>query len=358
MPLKILHIAPQNFAGMPLDFVKMHRRSGHESSLVTLYRNTLDFEEDICLGLPLPTGRRAKAWRDRKAEDQSADILKYAGAKNFAEKLYFKYRDFKNRSVINDAVKRYSLFDFDIYHFDGGMDFFRDLSFARELKKRNKKIVCCYFGSDLRSRGIFRELDEMSDLNLTVEFDHLSLHKNIHYVFFPFDLKAFRISKKNNKKLKIIHSPTNRKFKGTDKIINVMNEIEKKREIEFILLENTERSKVLEIKKECDLAIDQVGGELGGSGYGKNSIENLSFGIPTFTEFTGDYLLFLERNPFIHSTIETLEENMIKLIDNEDLRNDVSAKGRKWAEDHHSFEAVNKKLTEYYREFNISSDDN
>ena len=50
-----------------------------------------------------------------------------------------------------------------------------------------------------------------------------------------------------------------------------------------------------------------MGGEIGGSGYGKNSIENLSMGVPTFTEFTEDYLKFIKENPFIHSTIETLE---------------------------------------------------
>lgn len=354
MSLKILHIAPQNFAGMPFEFVKMHRKYGHESSLVTLYKNTLNFEEDICLNLPLPSGKGAKAWRDSKAEEAVENKLKYAGPKNLAEKIYFNLRDQKNKNVINETIEKHSLYDFDVYHFDGGMDLFRDIRFAKELEKRNKKIVCCYFGSDLRSRGVFREMDEMSDLNLTVEFDHLALHPNINFTFFPFDTDAFVIKEKNNKKIKIIHSPTNRKFKGTDKILEIINEVEKEREIEFILLENTDREKVLEIKKECDLAVDQVGGELGGSGYGKNSIENLSMGIPTFTEFTNDYLLFLERNPFIHSTVDTLKDNILKLIDNKDLRKDVAVKGREWVEDFHSFNAVNKKLNEYYSKFNIT----
>ncbi len=356
LSLKILHIAPQNFAGMPFDFVKMHRRSGHESSLITLYKNTLNFPEDICLGMDLPGGKRAKAWRDSKAESSGDKILKYAEPKNFAENIYFKLRDLNNSGMINKAIETHSLYNYDIYHFDGGMDLFRDMRFAKELKRRNKKIVCCYFGSDLRTRGIFREMDEMSDLNLTVEFDHLKLHKNISYIFFPFDTDQFKIIKKKNKKLKIIHSPTNRKFKGTDKILKVINEIDKIRNIEFILLENTDREKVLKIKTECDLAIDQVGGELGGSGYGKNSVENLSMGIPTFTEFTDEYLFFLERNPFIHSTIDTLKENILKLTDNEELRKDISVKGREWVESFHSFKAVSGKLQEYYGKFNIAAD--
>lgn len=349
MSKNILHIAPQNFAGMPLDFVKMHRAAGDRSNLVTMFKNTLNFEEDISLGIELPSGTGAKKWRDAKISKSEVPGLKFIKAKNIFEKIYFDLRDIKNKSKIETLIKDKNLYDFDIYHFDGGMDLFRDLRFAKELKKRGKKIVCCYFGSDLRTRGIFRELDEMSDLNLTVEFDHLAIHSNINYLFFPFDVSKYEIRKKNNDKIKIIHSPTNRLFKGTDKIISVISEIEKERQIEFILLENIDREKVLEIKSGCDLAIDQVGGELGGSGYGKNSLENLSMGIPTFTEFSEDYLFFVKENPFVHSTIDTLKENMIRMIDNEILRNEVSLKGRLWAEKYHSFRSVNEKLLEYYK---------
>ncbi len=349
---KILHIAPQNFAGMPLDFVKMHRDAGSESRLITLYKNTINFEEDICLNFDLPAGKSAKIWRDSKISSAAAE-LKYYKPKNFLEKIFFILRDQMNKPVIEKLITDNKLYDFDIYHFDGGMDLYRDLKFAKEIKKRRKKIVCCYYGSDLRTRGVFKELDEMSDLNLTVEYDHLAIHRDINYIYFPFDDSDYEIKKRNNKKIKIIHSPTNRKFKGTDKILKVINEIDKLRQIEFILIENMERSKVLEIKSGCDLAIDQVGGEMGGTGYGKNSIENLSMGVPTFTEFTEDYLNFIQENPFIHSEINTLGENIIRLIDNEILRNEISISGRLWVEKYHSYNSVNAKLQEYYKKFNI-----
>ncbi len=339
---------------MPHDFVKMHKNSGAESRLITLFKNTLNFDEDICLNFKLPSGKGAKIWRDSKITKSTSPIVRYNKPKNIIEKIYFSLRDEKNKNKINSAIKKYDLLSYDIYHFDGGMDFFRDLRFVKELKKRQKKIITCYYGSDLRTRGIFKELDEMSDLNLSVEYDHLELHKNINYIFFPFDVNDFKIKKKTNKKIKIIHSPTNRKFKGTDKILKVINEIDKIREIEFILIEGMERSKVLDIKSGCDLAIDQVGGELGGSGYGKNSIENLSMGIPTFTEFTEEYLNFIQENPFLHSTINTLKDNLIEMIDSENKRYDLSLKGRKWVEKYHSFEAVDKMLQSYYLKYKIT----
>ena len=339
---------------MPMDFVKMHRQNNVESRLITLYKNTLNFEEDVSLNFPLSTGSVSKKWRNSKLDTDSAGKkLKYYKPKNVLEKFYFKFRDFKNKSLIENLISEYNLFDFDIYHFDGGMDLYRDLSFAKKLKRMNKKIVCCYFGSDLRSRGVFRELDEMSDLNLTVEFDHLNIHPNINYLYFPFDVKQFSVRQKDNRTLKIIHSPTNRKFKGTDKILKVINDIKKEKDIDFILLENADREKVLKIKSECDLAIDQVGGELGGSGYGKNSIENLSMELPTITEFSNDYLNFIQENPFIHCTIDTLKEKLTALIGNRNLIKEYSEKGRKWVEKYHSFESVNIKLMNLYNKYNI-----
>jgi len=336
-----------------MDFVKMHRQFGFESNLVTLYKNKLNFEEDISLNLELPQNNLAKKWRDNKVAIRQESKLKIYKPKNPAEQIYFKFRDLKNKKKIKMLIDRHKLFDYDIYHFDGGMDFFRDISFAKELKKRGKKIICCYFGSDLRTRGIFQELENISDLLLTVEFDHLALHKNVNYIFFPFDVKKFEFRVNNNRIKKIIHSPTNRAFKGTDKILKVIDEAKKEANFEFLLLENIDREELLRIKKTCDLAIDQVGGEMGGSGYGKNSLENISMGIPTFTEFSEDYMKFLPDNPFINSNIKNLKEQIVKTVNDDNIIESLAINGRKWAEETHSFEAVNEKLLNYYKKFNI-----
>ena len=323
----------------------MQSRAGHTSRLVTMFQNTLNFEEDISLNFKLPVSKAAKLWRDSKMSG-----LKYYEPKNFLESIYFNLRDFKNRSEITALIDKHN---FDVFHFDGGMDFFRDLRFAKELKRRGKKIVCCYYGSDLRSRGIFRELDEMSDLNLTVEFDHLELHKNIHYLFFPFDVEKVEYRFPELEKVKIIHSPTNRLYKGTDKILNVMDELKKSHDFEFILAENINRDKLLEMKRECNLAIDQVGGELGGSGYGKNSIENLAMGLPTITEFYDEYMNFLPENPFITCSIDNLKDTIINYIKNLKLLKEISLTGRKWVEKYPSYESVNARLEHLYKENNI-----
>ena len=333
---------------MPYDFMKMQSEAGYKTRLVTMYRNTLNFEEDLTLNFKLPLSKAAKIWRDSKISG-----LKYYKPKNILESIYFKARDARNSSRINDFIKKNNLFDYDIYHFDGGMDFYRDLRFAKELKQRGKKIVCCYFGSDLRSRGVFKGLDDMSDLNLTVEYDHLQLHKNIHYLFFPFDVKKVDYKFVQSDKLKIIHSPTNRLYKGTDKILKVIEGLKKSFDFDFILAENVPRERLLKMKRECNLAIDQVGGELGGSGYGRNSIENLAMGLPTITEFYGEYLEFLPENPFISCSIDKLKDSIINLIKNAGLLKEYSEAGRKWVEKYHSYESVNKSVEKLYAENNL-----
>jgi hypothetical protein len=88
---KILHIAPQNTAGMPMDFVKMHRQAGHESNLVTIYKNKLNFEEDISLNLELPQSSLAKKWRDKKISEPAETKLKEYKPKNLLKRFIFLF---------------------------------------------------------------------------------------------------------------------------------------------------------------------------------------------------------------------------------------------------------------------------
>ncbi len=355
----ILHIAPQNFAGMPIDFVYMHRKFGFKSNLITIYKETTDYPSDIKIDLNLPKGKLAKLYRDKKflKKNQNNDSKQNTNLKYYkyrlSDRIYFKIRDWFNNRKIKECIEKHSLLDYDIYHFDGGIDLYRDFRFVKELKKNGKKIIACYFGSDLRTRGVFKEMEELSDLNLTVEFDHTKIHPNINYIFFPYDCENAKPKENFNPILKIIHSPTNRLFKGTEKILKIINKLKKDFEFEFLLIENISRNKLLHIKRECDLAIDQVGGILGGSGYGKNSIENFSIGLPTITEFTKDYEEFLPENPFIVANEETLYDVIANIIKNPEILFEYSRRSVNWLKKYHSYEAVNNNLMKLYHKFNI-----
>lgn len=356
---KILHIAPENFAGVPISFVKMHRQFGDQSRLITLHKTKIDFEEDLCLNLPLPEFKLAKLWRSKKVSEiqQAKEIAApFFSPKNIFEELYFNWSDGQRTALIDEVITRLNLNEYEIIHYDGGLDFFRNPTQAIKWKKEGKKIVCCYYGSDLRSRGIIRELDQISDLNITSEFDHLSLKKNIEYLFYPYDGSDLpEKSNAENDKVRIVHSPTNRKYKGTDLIISVIEKINKEKKIEFLLLENLRRSDVLKIKSTCDISIDQVGGTMGGTGYGKAGLETLAMSIPTITNMTNEYERWIPENPFIAANnFDELYIKLNELIEDKLLRDEYGRKGMEWVKKYHSFESVNKRLKELYKSYGIT----
>ncbi len=360
--LKILHIAVENFAGVPLSFVKMHRAMGDKSLLVTFYKTKQEFPEELSLDFKIPRNFFANLWRQIKITKNVLSIEKkektyplYFEPKNFLESLFFDIRESIRRKKIYEFIEKHHLNEFDIIHYDGGMDFFRDSHIAKQWKIDGKKIVCCYYGSDLRSRGLMRELDKISDLNLTSEFDHLEMHPDIHYIFYPYegDDLPERIPNESNK-VRIVHSPTNRKFKGTDLILKVIKEIKKDRDIEFFLLENLPRHEVLKIKATCDICIDQVGGKYGGTGYGKSGLESLAMGIPTVTNMTDAYQKFLKENPFVVANNEKeLKDKLIELIDNKNLREEIGKLSIDWVKKYHSYKSVNDQLLNLYKQHGI-----
>ncbi len=356
--LKILHIAPQNYAGVPYDFYKMHSECGDNSHLITFHKNPLNFPEDICLELPLPNFSLAKIWRRKKME--SVETNKQISTpifqpKNIIERCYFEINDAMKKSLLEQTISKYNLNDFDIIHYDSGLDFYRDARQAIKWKKMGKKIVCCYYGSDLRIRGLIKELDAISDLNITSEFDHLAMKNNLEYIFYPYNMNEVPQKKENQSgRIKIVHSPTNRKYKGTELILSVIQKLNKEFKIEFILLENLDRETVLEIKSQCDICIDQVGGSMGGTGYGKAGIETLAMGIPTITNMTKEYENWLPENPFIVANNENeLYIKLSELILDENLRKNLGVNGKNWVKKYHGYQSVNIKLFQLYRKYNI-----
>lgn len=354
---KILHIAPQNYAGVPFSFYQMHNACGDYARLITLHKNPIKFKEDVCLNWYLPNFSLAKNWRKQKAagSHSSPPTGKYFKEKNIFERIYFEANDLFRTPIVDSLKKKFLLDQFEIIHFDAGLDFFRFPKQALEWKKAGKKIVCCYYGSDLRQRGIIKELNEISDLNITSEFDHLQMKDDLRYLFYPYDASELPTKKNHEgKKIRIIHSPTNRVYKGTQLIIEAIKEVGKNRGIDFILAENMNRDELLQLKSGCDISIDQVGGKFGGTGYGKAGLETLAMGIPTITNMSDEYRSWLPENPFVVANDrQELINSLYNLIDDAKTRMAIGEKGIRWVEKYHSFKSVNEKLHQLYREKNI-----
>jgi len=354
--LKILYLAPEHYTGALGLFVQAHRERGHRCRLVTLFRSRSRYREDICLHLPLVGPRsylmsvRRAAYRSHGPRGEFAVRDGYPPRwepANRAERWFFTMRDALWAPFIHRAIARYGLLDYDIYHLESGLGFFRDARIIKRLKARGKRIVCGYHGTDIRQRGVIPEIDRLSDLNLTCELDLLGRHPRMKYLFLPIDLSRFSFSEPRKRVRYIGHAPTNRYFKGSDDIIRICRELERDYDVRLILIENKSHQEALRLKSRCDIFIDQIA-NLGGWGYGMNSLESLAMGIPTCTNMVAEYEAFLPDHPFIQVDREHLKEQLIRLIQDDRLRRQKARQGREWIKRHHDIGAVMDQLYRYY----------
>jgi hypothetical protein len=355
--LKILHLCDQNWVGTASTFVRYHNRLGNYSRLVSLSRCQSEFEEDICLDLPLVRGNRRDMALKRivnlihrnAPKNVDMDGLRVWKPRSRLESFLFTLRDTLWASKVYSVVEKHDLLDFDIYHLESGYGFFSDGRLMRKIKAMGKKIVCYYLGTDLRDRGVIPAIDRLSDLNITTEFDHLKLHPNLRFSFLPFEPENFRMIEKENDTLRICHAPRNRLLKGTARIIEACNRLKRRHDVELVLIEGRPHKQALEIKMTCDVAIDQVG-DKGGTGYGVNSLETLSMGMPTLTSFTPEFEDFLPDHPFIVVNPDNLTAKLEQVVTDRDLRRRKGAEGRQFVERYHSAQKVTETIYALYRE--------
>jgi len=352
--VKSLHFSFFNTVNVPLTFCKVYEAMGHGARLLTVYKHRGAIPEDICLNKKLfdpwwlhqLRGKREKTAEKLIAKEAERGALHEYKPATVLESVYVALRDNWRALEFGGLAKRYDLFGFDIYHFHGGIDFFRDSRWARKLAVMGKPIVCHYHGPDMRTRGIVRAVDDVSGLNLTSEFDLLGLHPRLKYLAIPFDCSNLPSKTSLGKRIRIIHTPSNPAAKGTHLIEPVLARLAAERGIEYAIVTGASRQRVIEEKMRSHIAIEQIG-NFGGTGYGVNSLETLAMGMPTVTEFTPEYAAFLTGHPFVLADRRSLFEVLVKLIDDEEYRTTVGSKGRRWVEEHHSFSAVWQTMLEY-----------
>jgi len=359
MTLRILYISPENTVGTLSSWKRAHEAKGNECTFVTLYKSKHKYDLGICLNLPLVN---TSSWylggRHRYYQMFHGELGDYKEKDGYPptwhpntrfEKLYFQFRDWVWHFYIEPAIEKYGLMDYDIYHFDWGLDLYRDCRFVKRIAKLGKPIVCTYHGQDMRTRGVIPEMNSLSQLNLTSELDLLKKHPDIQYLFLPFDTKLHQPSFKTNETVKICHSPTNRYYKGSETIIPICEKLAERENVEFVLIENMPHAATQKIKQSCDILIDQIHNR-GGWGYGMNSIEALSMGLCCVTELVPEYVDFIPDHPFVNVTGENLLNSLRNLIDNSTKILEYKKKAREWVIKNHGLTSTVEKLYNYYSE--------
>jgi len=357
--MKILYISPENTVGTLNLWKKAHEAKGNECDFVTLYKTKQKYDAGICLNLPLI---KASSWYMisrhfyyKMVRSKEGDYGEREGCppvwepNTFVEKLYFKFRDWLWSFKVEPAIIKWDLLDYDIFHLEWGLEFYRDGRFVKKLHTLGKPIVCTYHGQDLRTRGVIPEINSLSQLNLSSELDLLKKHPDLDYLFLPYDTHKYKPSFKVNSPIRICHSPTNRFYKGSETIIPICKELAKRDDVEFILIENMSHEKAMELKQSCDILIDQVHNR-GGWGYGMNSVEGMAMGLCCVTELNSEYVEFISDHPFINATGDTLLKKLIELINDPDKIQLSKEQSLVWVNKYHNLHNTADRLYGYYSE--------
>ena len=176
----------------------------------------------------------------------------------------------------------------------------------------------------------------------------LDKHPDINYLFLPIDISKHDYSDKVNNIIRICHSPTNRYYKGSDKIIEVCNKIANEHNnVEFILIENQSQEETIQIKSTCDILIDQIYNR-GGWGYGMSSVEAMAMGLCCATELNAKYELFIPEHPFININENNMFKELSKIVKDPDILQTMKQKSNQWVKSNHDINIVGKALYNYY----------
>lgn len=348
---RILHLAPFNISGVPITLVRAERELGFDSRLITLGRDPRDYEEDICLDLPFLdfVGTR---WAKKLFSDPArlqvtnrraipSSIPPTWTPHSLPEKWLVAFREALWQKKIAQAMAAVDFWNFDLYQLESGLEFFRDGRTILALKKRDKRVICLYTGSDLRTRGVISPIDSVADLRLSLEFDHLALHPRLQHVFFPLELRRFSAALlHNNDRIVIGHAPTNRAAKGSAAIIETVRSLQSEFPIDLELIEGVSYEEALRRKSRCDIFIDQIG-ELG---YGLNALEALAMGICTCTSLVAGFAEKYRDHPFVEVNAGNLRERLRRLCQQAAERECARQRAREWAERMHDARQVVKRI--------------
>lgn len=139
----------------------------------------------------------------------------------------------------------------------------------------------------------------------------------------------------------IVHTPNHRGFKGTEFILNAIDELKQEGySINFLLLEKIKNTEVLRIlREEADILVEQIIF----SGYAMSGIEGMANGLAVLSNLSNDtytQLLrrysYLDECPILSTNPENIKDNIRLLIDNPGLRQQLGGLGIRYVKKYHS----------------------
>jgi glycosyltransferase involved in cell wall biosynthesis len=143
--------------------------------------------------------------------------------------------------------------------------------------------------------------------------------------------------------VKVIHTPNHRGFKGTEFLVQAVEELKAEGlKVELVLLEGVQNSEVRRLMQEADILAEQFI-----QGYALSAIEGMASGLPVMSNLESEHYTrafrryaFLNECPIVSTSPETLKRNLRALVTDPALREQLGRAGRQYVEKYHSYETA------------------
>ncbi|KKK05399.1 glycosyltransferase [Micromonospora sp. HK10] len=144
----------------------------------------------------------------------------------------------------------------------------------------------------------------------------------------------------------VLHAPSSRWTKGTDRILPVVTELHEQGAIELRLIENTPWAEVRELVKSADIVLDQFAT----GAYGTFAVEAMAAGRPVVASIDESlHLRFGANPPVVNATPGTLREALESLLDDRDRAAKIGAESVAYAREVHDGRRTASAFAEFLR---------
>jgi len=318
--------APNNLANQAWLLSQLLKSVGIDSTVVSYIKNYLGYESDINFGVDLETTSFIK--KAMTVAKKFPGLLQYD--------LYHLHSNTLIPYINIDLPILKMLNKPCLINLHG-----TDARIISIAKKNNPYVEGVLINRDKKATGFLKRCSTFYDTVVVGDYE-LEEYAKVYFknatviprlINYSTIEPKYSISVKG--KLKILHTPTNERVKGTKIIEKAMSKY--KRYVEYTKIINTSHKNTLMAIANCDIYLDQI---IIGM-YGVGSLEAMVLGKPVICYIRPDLKYKFYKNlPIITANPDTLDKTIKHLIKNRDMLAFIGKESRKYVEKYHNTEKI------------------
>lgn len=210
----------------------------------------------------------------------------------------------------------------------------RDNRLALMQKIEPDNCVVQYFGTQLRQNAhqIYKWHKEKNITGIGA-WDYTMIHNAPFYyhINMMVDGTKFQPAPPVDGTIRIVHPTTDRKVKKTALFLDAMKKLEKKYDVEGLVIEGKTNLECLSLKNKAHMTFDQISVGI----YGVSAIESMAMGHVVFGGISNFAASIYPDNPVVWITPYNVEEKIEYFLCNPSAISNQGEKGSLWVKQHH-----------------------